>query len=113
MFACLPLAAVWVAAQMFEGDASYVSPALAGRPTASGHPFDPTKLTAASYTYFRKTVRVTNIATGKHVDVYVNDKGPARRLNRLIDLSPAAYWAIARPEDIQHGTMRVSVRILP
>lgn len=35
-------------------------------------------------------VRVTDLATGRHVDVTVNDRGPHPRLGRLIDLSLGA-----------------------
>jgi rare lipoprotein A (peptidoglycan hydrolase) len=92
-----------------EGRASYVSEKLAGRLTASGEPFNPYALTAASYRWYKRTVVVTNLLTKKSVTVYVNDRGPAPRLRRIIDLSPAAFQAIADKADTAHGTMFVSV----
>lgn len=92
------------------GLASYYNPRLAGRPTASGEPFDPSQLTAASNTHFKTHVEVTNLRNGRSVVVWVNDRGPNRRLNRILDLSPAAYWAIADETDIRKGTMPVEVR---
>lgn len=103
------LALLPLGARAEEGLASYVSPRLAGRPTASGEPFSPRQLTAASSVHYQKSVLVTNLANGRSVRVWVNDKGPAKRLHRAIDLSPAAYWWIARPEDIRAGTMRVRI----
>lgn len=92
-----------------QGIAAYYDSKLAGRPTASGEPFNPAHLTAASYKYYKQHVTVTNPANGKRVRVWVNDRGPAKRLHRLIDLSPAAYRAIARPADLRTGTMLVQI----
>jgi len=95
------------------GTASYVNPGLAGHLTASGEPFNPRQLTAASYKYFKRYVRITNPSNGKSVVVWVNDKGPNRRLHRIIDLSPAAYNQIAQPFYIRKGTLFVSIQPLP
>ena len=59
--------------------------------TANGDVFYPSHLTAASYQYYKKYVRVKSLRTGKEITVFVNDKGPAKRLNRLIDLSREAF----------------------
>ena len=61
-----------------------------GKPTASGEPFNPDELTAAMWdvpfgTRFR--VHYGN----KFVVVRINDRGPAKRLKRGIDLSKAAF----------------------
>lgn len=98
-----------LAAAAESGTASYMSPALEGKPTASGEPFNPRQLTAASYKYFRRYVRVTNPSNGKSVVVWVNDKGPAKRLHRIIDLSPAAYNIIAQPFYQRKGTLFVTI----
>lgn len=59
--------------------------------TANGERFKPHRLTAASWTLpFNTKVRVTNLKNGKSVVVRVNDRGPAHRLHRLIDLSEGA-----------------------
>ncbi len=62
----------------------------AGRPTASGEPYNPDDLTAASKTYpIGSRVEVTNPKNGKSVIVRINDRGPHVR-GRSLDLSKAA-----------------------
>lgn len=93
------------------GIASWYGPELEGNPTASGEPFDPTELTAASWHYPLGTVlEVTNSATDKKVVVRVNDRGPARRLDRVIDLSQASFAKIA---DLDQGLVTVEVKEVP
>src|SRR5580658_6864517 len=68
----------------FQGEES------AGRPTASGEPYDPDDMTAASKTYpIGSRVEVTNPKNGKSVIVRINDRGPHVR-GRSLDLSKAA-----------------------
>ncbi|HSZ21574.1 MAG TPA: septal ring lytic transglycosylase RlpA family protein [Candidatus Sulfotelmatobacter sp.] len=68
----------------FQGNKS------AGRPTASGEPYDPDDMTAASKTYpIGSRVEVTNPKNGKSVIVRINDRGPHVR-GRSLDLSKAA-----------------------
>ena len=77
------------------------------RCTASGEPFDPEALTCASWDYrFGMVLKVTNPANGKSAMVRVNDRGPARRLSRLIDLSRGAFSKIA---DLNVGLIQVEV----
>ncbi len=58
--------------------------------TASGVPFDPSKLTAAHRTLPLGTrVKVTNLNNGRSVVLKVTDRGPWIR-SRLIDVSRAA-----------------------
>jgi len=65
------------------------------RPMANGRPFRPEALTAASYEFPLGTVvEVTNLANGRRVVVTVTDRGPARKLGRLIDLSEGAARVI-------------------
>lgn len=60
--------------------------------TASGQVFDPNAMTAASYKWPLGTkVRVTDTKTGNSVVVTINDRGPNKRLGRLIDLSKGAW----------------------
>jgi rare lipoprotein A len=70
--------------------ASFQGDETAGRLTASGEPYDPNELTAASKTLpIGSTVRVTNPKTGKSVKVRINDRGPHVR-GRSLDLSTRA-----------------------
>lgn len=59
--------------------------------TASGEVFYPKHLTAASYKFYKKYVRVRSKDSGREIIVYVNDKGPNKRLGRLIDLTPWGF----------------------
>ena len=66
--------------------------------TANGETFDPEALTAAHKSLpFNTRVRVTNPANGKSVLVRINDRGPYVA-GRCLDLSRAAFRAIANPE---------------
>lgn len=64
--------------------------------TASGEVFNPGALTCASYEYPLGTrLRVTDPQSKRSVVVQVNDLGPAKRLGRLVDLTPAAFKRLA------------------
>lgn len=67
---------------------------------ANGQPFDPDQFTAASWFYPLGTrVRVTHC--NRAVVVTITDRGPAKRLvrqGRVIDLSHAAFAALADPD---------------
>jgi len=68
------------------------------RHTANGEVFNSRNLTCASWDYaFNTSLRIVNIANGKSVIVRVNDRGPARRLGRAIDLTRFAFSRIANP----------------
>jgi rare lipoprotein A len=72
------------------GVASWYGDEWQGRITASGKPFDDSKLTAAHRTLPLNTrVRVTNLKTGRSVEVTITDRGPYIG-GRVIDLSKAA-----------------------
>lgn len=74
-----------------EGVASWYGPGFHGRKTASGKRFNTNKLTAAHRTLpFGTKVLVTNLSNDKTVEVEINDRGPAKKTKRLIDLSKAA-----------------------
>src|SRR5215208_4891218 len=86
------LAAMQEAAQAEPVLTSYYGEELAGNPTASGEPFDPSDLTAAHpYLPFGTRLRVTN--DGQSVSVRVNDRGPYVP-GRGLDLSSGAARAI-------------------
>ncbi len=92
------------------GIASWYGPELEGRPTASGESFNPSAYTAASWHHpFGTRLAVTNLNTGETVEVRVNDRGPAHRLNRVIDLSQASFAQIA---DLDQGLVRVQIRVI-
>jgi rare lipoprotein A len=79
-------------ASVFEeqGRASYYGGELQGRPTASGEPFNQDGMTAAHPKLpLGAEVTVTDQATGKQVEVEVNDRGPHAD-DRAIDLSQGA-----------------------
>lgn len=64
--------------------------AESGHKTASGAYFDGSSMTAAMWgPRFGTRFRVT-AASGRSVIVEINDRGPAPKLHRLIDLSRAA-----------------------
>lgn len=94
------------AASCHAGTASYYSWDHAGRITASGVPFNPAALTCASWHYPLGTrLRVSH--GGRSVVVVCNDRGPARRLRREIDLSEAAFRKLA-PTEV--GLIEVKIR---
>ncbi len=95
-----PARAEWTGTASFYGHES-------GSRRADGKPFVPEAFGAAHWTLPLGTpVRVTDLTTGRHVDVRVNDRGPHPRLGRLIDLSLGA----ARALGITHrGLARVRV----
>jgi rare lipoprotein A len=80
-----------------------------GRITASGQRFNPDRLTAASWKHPLGT-RLLVTHGGRSVRVVVNDRGPARRLKREIDLSRAAFARLADPD---RGLIRVKIERLP
>jgi rare lipoprotein A len=73
-----------------KGIASYYAKRFNGRPTTSGVPYDPNKLTAAHQSLpFGTQVKVVNLANGREVTVTVNDRCRKRKFP-FIDLSRAA-----------------------
>ncbi len=105
-----------------SGQASWYGEDHRGKPMANGRPFDPDRLTAASWFYPLGTkVRVTlRDPANEHsnqpapsVVVTITDRGPARRLarsGRVIDLSRAAFHNLAALElglvDVQVNALR-------
>jgi len=72
------------------GVASFYGGFFAGRATANGEVFDPSRMTAAHRLLPLGThLRVTNLENGRQVIVRVNDRGPYRK-DRIIDLSVEA-----------------------
>ena len=96
------------AADVQEGEASYVADSLDGNRTASGEPYDKNAFTAAHRTLpFGTTVIVTYLETGQSVEVVINDRGPPAQ-DRIIDLSGAAARKIGML-DAGHGKVTLEV----
>jgi peptidoglycan hydrolase CwlO-like protein len=92
---------------VFYGECTWYGPGFAGHPTASGEPFDPNALTAASpWLPFGTQILVTDLQTGLSVQVRVNDRGPFGR--GVLDLSAHAAQVVHLS-----GWQRVRIRILP
>ena len=92
-----------------EGLASWYGLEEAGRATASGEAMAPEKLTAAHKTLpFGSLVRVTDLDTGKHVEVIINDRGPFVG-GRIIDLSFAAARDLGI---VDKGVARVRIEVI-
>ena len=73
-----------------EGEASVYANHFKGKPTATGAPYDPNALTAASRELpLGSRAQVTNLENGKTVTVEINDRGPYAK-GRVIDLSKKA-----------------------
>ena len=78
--------------------------------TANMEIFNDSQLTCAMWEMpFNTILKVTNLENGKSVVVRVNDRGPAKRLNRTIDLTKTAFSRIA---DLEKGLAEVSVEIM-
>jgi rare lipoprotein A len=89
--------------------ASYYADRFHNLPTSTGETYDKTALTAASKEYPYGTVlEVTEVVSGKKVQVRVNDCGP-HHPDRIIDLSRAAATEIGL---LRKGTARVRLRVV-
>jgi rare lipoprotein A len=92
------------------GKASFYTVESSSNITASGERFNEDALTCASWKYQMGTIlKVTNIENGKSVLVRVNDRGPNKRLKRLIDLTPRAFRKIAV---LRKGIITVKVVVI-
>lgn len=107
MTVCLNSAALPLPAHRYVGVASFYGNELRGRLMANGKPFNPDALTCASWYHPLGTrLRVTNISNGRTVICTVSDRGPHKRLKRIIDLSRATFKAIG---DLDKGLITVQV----
>jgi rare lipoprotein A len=89
------------------GEASWYGPGFHGQETASGETFNQKQLTAAHPSLPMGTkATVTNLDNGKKVDVTINDRGPAAKEDRAIDLSSAAANKLDMKKD---GTAQVKI----
>lgn len=88
-----------------KGEASWYGESHRGKLMANGRPFNPDKLTAASWFYpLGTTVKVSlkdRRGMTRSTVVKITDRGPARRLvaeGRIIDLSRAAFKRLANAD---------------
>jgi rare lipoprotein A len=94
---------------VLRGYASWYGEPHHGRRTASGEIFDMHELTAAHPSLPMGTrLLVTNLRTGRSVEVRVNDRGPVVD-GRILDLSYAAARRLGAVDD---GVVPVSIRVL-
>jgi rare lipoprotein A len=78
--------------QTVSGEASWYGPGFVGRPTASGAPYDPERLTCANKELpLGSVIHVT--ANGYAVNCLVNDRGPYVG-DRILDMSRAGSRAL-------------------
>jgi rare lipoprotein A len=76
------------------GKASWYGPGFNGRPTATGEIYNQDQMTAASSIFpLGSRVIVTDLGSGRAVEVRINDRGPFRK-GRKIDLSYGAARAL-------------------
>jgi rare lipoprotein A len=89
-----------------RGLATYYADGLAGRPTASGAPYDPRAFTCAHRRWpFGAVLRVTALDSGRSVEVTVTDRGPWVE-GRVVDLSRAAAESLGM---LRRGLVQVEV----
>jgi rare lipoprotein A len=77
--------------------------------TANREVFNPKAMTCATYNYpFNTLLKVTNLKNNKFVIVRVNDRGPNKRLGRVIDLTVGAFKKIAV---VDKGLITVKIEV--
>ena len=92
------------------GLATWYGGAFAGKKTANGERFDPTKYTAAHRKLpFGTWVEVRRPDTGRTVRVRINDRGPFGDDKRIIDLSRKAAEDL---DVVREGVSRVEHRVI-
>lgn len=93
-----------------QGSASYYGDAFAGRPTASGAPYEPTGFTAAHRSLpFGTVLRVTRSDGGQSVYVTVTDRGPYGPRGRIVDLSRAAAERLGM---LRAGVVKIQLEVV-
>lgn len=98
------------AAYRASGIASWYGRGDAGRPTASGAPFDPEAMRVAHKTLpFGTWVRIRNLSNGREAVAMVDDRGPFYG-GRVIDATPAVAQRLGF---YGNGTARVRVTDVP
>jgi rare lipoprotein A len=94
-----------------SGLATWYGGSFAGKKTANGERFDPTKYTAAHRKLpFGTWVEVRRADTGRTVRVRINDRGPWGDDRRIIDLSRKAAEEL---DVVREGVAKVELRVVP
>jgi rare lipoprotein A len=92
-----------------RGEASWYGPGFHGNKTANGERYDMHKLTAAHRTLPLGSVAIVHsLASGRHVTVRINDRGPFAK-GRILDLSLAGAQALGM---VGNGTDQVEIRVI-
>lgn len=92
-----------------RGVASWYGPKFHKKRTSSGEPYNMYAMTAAHKRLpIPCYVRVTDLSSGRHVVVKVNDRGPFHD-NRIIDLSYAAATKLGM---VDEGTTPVEIEVI-
>ena len=92
------------------GLATWYGGSFAGKKTANGERFDPTKYTAAHRKLpFGTWVEVRRADTGRTVRVRINDRGPWGNDRRIIDLSRKAAEDL---DVVREGVAKVELRVV-
>lgn len=92
-----------------QGIASWYTSDPNGNLTANGETFNPDSMAAAhKQLKFGSIVEVTDLQTGKSIEVRINDRGPYVE-GRIIDLTPAAAKALGMYEK---GIVPVALRMV-
>jgi rare lipoprotein A len=91
--------------QTISGQASWYGPGFVGRPTASGAPYDPERLTCANKELPLGTV-IHVAANGFEINCLVNDRGPYVG-DRILDMSRAGSRALG-----YSGLAQVTIEVL-
>jgi len=93
-----------------HGIASWYGPGFEGRRAADGQIFHSSHMTAAHrWLPLDTRIRVTNLESGKSVEVRVNDRGPYVK-KRVLDLSKAAAEKLEMKKD---GVAPVRIEVFP
>lgn len=93
-----------------SGIASWYGRGDAGKPTASGAPFDPGAMRIAHKTLpFGTWVRIRNAGNGREAVAMVDDRGPFYG-GRVVDVTPAVAQRLGFYGD---GTARVRMTVVP
>lgn len=91
------------------GKATYYGGGADGSNTASGEKLDNSEFVAAHKTLaFGTMVEVTNMATGKSIQVRIIDRGPYGH-GRIIDLSSGAFASLA---SLSTGVINVQIKVI-
>jgi rare lipoprotein A len=96
------------AAGAVRGKASWYGEGYRGKTMANGQPFNPDALTCATWDWpLGAVLRIRCVDSLQSVRVTVTDRGPDKRLGRIIDLSRAAFERIA---NIKVGVVQVEIQ---